>query len=409
VSESHLGRPFWTLWSAFTATNLGDGLTLVVLPLLAIAETGDARLVALVAAVRVVPFVVLGLPAGLILDHFDRRVIAVIAQIARAVSIGALALIVARDDTTISALIAVALVMGAGEVLTDGGLPAIVRDLVATERLEVANSRLNATQTVSNLFVGPPLGALLFELDPALPLVATVALFLAGAGLLLLLPGGYRPEPDVDAAAEPLRRRLTEGLRYVWSHPVLRPLALTVAVFAFVSEASGAVYVILVTERFGLGSVGFGVLISIEAVTSVAASFGIAALVARTSHSLSMRFSIVTFTISSLLLGFSTAVAIAFLAALINGASDPTWNVVSATVRQRLVPDAVFGRMMTAYLFIAWGMQPIGAVLGGVMAEAWGAEWVFVMSGLGVGSLFVLGRPMFRAVDAAMKQVSRRA
>jgi MFS family permease len=403
VRDSRLGRPFWTLWSAFTASNLGDGLTLVVLPLLAVAETGDARLVALVAAVRVVPYVVLGLPAGLILDRFDRRVLAVIAQVARAVVIGALAFIVARDGTTIGVLVAAALVMGAGEVLIDGGLPAIVRDLVATEQLEVANSRLSATQTVSNLFIGPPLGALLFELDPALPLIAVTALFLAGAVALVLLPGSYRPELDPDAAEEPLRRRLTEGLRYVWSHPVLRPLALTVAVFAFVNEASGAVYVILVTERFGLGSLGFGLLISIEAITSVAASFGIAGLVARTSHSWSMRFSIVTFTISSFLLGFSTVVAIAFLAALINGASDPTWNVVSATVRQRLVPDAVFGRMMTAYLFIAWGMQPIGAVLGGVMAEAWGAEWVFVMSGVGVGALFFLARPMFRAVDAAMQ------
>jgi len=189
----------------------------------------------------------------------------------------------------------------------------------------------------------------------------------------------------------------------VWGHPVLRPLALTVAVFAFVSEAGWSVYVILVTERFGLGSVGFGVLISVEAVTSVASSFGIAWLVRRTSHSWSLRFSIVMFTVSSLLLGFSTVVAVAFLAALINGTSDPTWNVVSSTIRQRLVPDAVFGRVMTAYLVIAWGIQPIGALLGGVIAEAWGAEWVFVLSGVAVGSLFVLARPMFRAVDEAMR------
>jgi MFS family permease len=407
VSESRLGRPFWTLWSAFTASNLGDGLTLVVLPLLAVAETDDARLVALVAAVRVVPYVLLGLPAGLVLDRSDRRVIGVIAQVARGVTIAGLAVIVAGDDTTIGALVAAALVLGSGEVLIDGGLPAIVRDLVERRQLEVANSRLNATQTVSNMFVGPPLGALLLEIDPALPLLATVTLFAAAAGLLLPLPGTFRPDPAPHERGTPLRRRLTEGLRYVWSHPVLRPLALAVGLFAFVSEASGAVYVILVTERFGLGSLGFGLLISVEAITSVAASFGVAALVRRTSHSRSMRLSVVLFTVSSFLLGFSTVVAVAFVAALVNGASDPTWNVVSSTVRQRLVPDAVFGRMMTAYLFIAWGLQPIGAVLGGVLAEWWGAEWVFVMSGAGVGSLLVLGRPMFRAVDAAMAGVRR--
>ncbi len=240
MSDERLGRRFWTLWSAFTASNLGDGLTLVALPLLAVGETDDARLIALVAAVRVVPFVVLGLPAGLILDRFDRRAIAVVAQLIRAGAIGVLATIVARDDTTIAALIATALVMGAGEVLTDGGLPAIVRDVVTSGQLEVANSRLSATQTVSNMFIGPPLGALLFEVDPAVPLVAVAALFLAGALLLVRLPGTYRPDAEVHGDDEPLRRRLTEGLRYVWAHPVLRPLALAVGLFAFVSEASGS-------------------------------------------------------------------------------------------------------------------------------------------------------------------------
>jgi hypothetical protein len=90
------------------------------------------------------------------------------------------------------------------------------------------------------------------------------------------------------------------------------------------------------------------------------------------------------------------------LAAVINGISDPTWNIVSATVRQRLVPDEVFGRMMTAYLFIAWGMRPLGAMLGGLVAERWGAQWVSIASAFVVGSLLITARPMFRRVDDAM-------
>ena len=115
MSDQRLGRPFWTLWSVFTASNLGDGLTLVVLPLLAVTETDDARLVALVAAARVAPFVVLGLPAGLILDRFDRRVVAVVAQLMRGVTVAGLAVIVARDDTTVGALVATAFVLGSGD------------------------------------------------------------------------------------------------------------------------------------------------------------------------------------------------------------------------------------------------------------------------------------------------------
>lgn len=93
------------------------------------------------------------------------------------------------------------------------------------------------------------------------------------------------------------------------------------------------------------------------------------------------------------------------LAMMIKGASQPTWNVVSVTVRQRLVPDAIFGRMMTAYLVIAWGMQPLGALTGGVIAESFGPEWVYVMSATVVGSLLLFGRPLFRTVDRALREV----
>jgi predicted MFS family arabinose efflux permease len=62
--------------------------------------------------------------------------------------------------------------------------------------------------------------------------------------------------------------------------------------------------------------------------------------------------------------------------------------------------------MMTAYLFIGWGMKPVGALIGGLVAEQWGAQWVSVGSAIVVGSLFVLARPMFRRVDASMRAAS---
>jgi MFS family permease len=404
VSSPTLGRPFWTLWTAFTASNLGDGLGLVAMPLLAIRLTDDARLIAAVAVCQYLPFLIIGLPAGVVLDRFDRRWIAVAAQVGRALVLGGLVIVVARGGATIATLLLASFLIGASEVMTDGGLPALVRDLVDPPLLEVANARLSATQTVSNSFVGPPLGALLFQLEPALPFAASAVVALVSVGMLVRLPGDHQPE-QIDETGT-FRTRTTVGLRYVWAHPVLRPLALTVATFSFVGAAGNAVFVVLVTERFGLGGIGFGVLISVDAIASVLMSFLVAGLIRRTSHSWSMRLSIVCFTASALLFGLTTLAAIAFLAAVINGISDPTWNIVSATVRQRLVPDEVFGRMMTAYLFIGWGMKPVGALIGGLVAEQWGAQWVAVGSAIVVGSLFVLARPMFRRVDASMRATS---
>ena len=404
TSGQGLGQRFWALWAAFSASNLGDGLSLVAFPLLAINLTDDARLVALVSAARFLPFLVVGLPAGVVLDRFDRRVMAMLAQVGRAAALGFLAFALIDGSATIPLTLVVAFVVGVGEVLTDGGLPALVREVVQPAQLEVANSRFSATQTVTNTFIGPPVGALLFGIDPAIPFAGVAVLYLASILMLARVPGRFRPDPDetADEAAQTFPQQMMVGLRYVWAHPVLRPLALTVAAFAFVGEAGNAVHVILVTERFGLSELGFGLIVAVDGIASIIMAFFVAPLVARTSHTFSMRVAVVTFTAAALILGFTTSLVSLVVAALLGGISDPSWNVVSGTIRQRLVPDVVFGRMMTAYLFIAWSAQPLGAFIGGVIAEQWGPQWVFVMSGTVVGSLLVLARPMFRAVDTAM-------
>lgn len=400
MPDSTLGRPFWTLWTAFTASNLGDGLSIVALPLLAIELTDDARLVAAVAVFQYLPFLLIGLPAGVVLDRFDRRWIAVIAQSGRAVVVGGLGVAMLVGDATIGLLMVVAFLIGTSEVMTDGGLPALVRELVRADQLEIANARLSATQTVSNSFVGPPLGALMFEIDAGSPFLLSALVSVASVVTLTRLPGRYQPPQSSEVLSLP--KRTIVGLQYVWGHPVLRPLVVAVGIFSFVGAANNGIFVVLMAERFGIDGFGFGVIISLDALASVVTSFFVARLIRRTSHSWSLRLSIVCASIGSLMLGLSTVAAVAFVAAMILGVSDPTWNIVSGTVRQRLVPDEVFGRMMTAYLFIAWGMRPLGAMLGGVVAEAWGPQWVSLCAAIVIGSLFVLARPMFRRVDASM-------
>ncbi|MEZ5279103.1 MAG: MFS transporter [Acidimicrobiales bacterium] len=398
--EASLGPRFWTLWSAFTATNLADGLSLVALPLLALAATDDARLVAMVVMFQYLPFLVIGLPAGVVIDRFDRRRIAVAAQMARAAVVGGLGLALLQGTPAPAVLFVVSFLIGVSEVLTDGGLPALVRALVRLDQLEVANARLSATQTVSNAFVGPPLGALLFELDMSLPFIASAAVTMLGVVGLLRLPGTY--EPAVEEAESLDIRSVLVGVRYVWSHDVLRPLVVAVGLFSFVGAAGNGVFVVLASERFGLDGVGFGLLISFDAIAAVLTSTVVAGFISRTSHSWSMRTAVICFVIASMLYGLSTNPVLAFAGALFAGVSGPGWNIVSATVRQRLVPDAVFGRMMTAYLFIAWGARPLGALIGGFVAERWGPQWVWIGAGLVVGSLLITARSMFARIDAAM-------
>jgi MFS family permease len=402
MSASALGRRFWVLWVAFSSTNLGDGISYVAFPLLAFDLVDDARVLGLVAASRFLPFVVVGLPAGVIIDRFDRRRLAALAQIGRGLVMAALAIAVAAGTVSVGLIVVAAFTIGLGEVLTDGGLPALVRDLVRTDQLEVANSRISATQTVTNLVIGPPIGAALFGLGASLPFIACALAFALGAVVLRALPGRFRPAQSDER--EGVLRELTVGLRYVWAHPVLRPLAFSVAVFAFAGEAGNTVLLVLATERLGLEPFGYGLLLSLDAVTSVVMSFFVARLIGRIGHTGSLRFSIVCYTLWALILGSTTIVVVAAMAMVLAGVSEPTWNVVSSTLRQRLVPDEVFGRMMTAYLVVAWGLQPLGALVGGLVAEAWGPEWVYVCSGLLVGSLLVGARPLFAQVERALAE-----
>jgi MFS family permease len=400
VTDGRLGRRFWTLWSAFSTSNLGDGLTLVGFPLLAVTLTDDARLVTLVAAFRFLPFFVIGLPAGVMIDRLDRRRIAMVAQVLRGAALVGIAVAVLAGSASIAMLALGAFVVGVGEVLIDGGLPAVVRDIVASDNLETANSRMRASETVSNMFIGPPLGALMFRIDAAIPFLAAAGLYLVSVGFLSQLRGSFAAEPDPTEGS--FIEQMKKGLVYVWQHPVLRPLALAVAAFSFVGEASNAVLVILATERLGLSEIQYGLLLTVDAMASVVMSFLVTGLVRRTSHGSSMKLSVVAFSAQAFIFGFATFIPFIIIGIALGGVSDPTWNVISATVRQRLVDDHIFGRMMTAYLFIAWSFQPVGAMVGGVIAESFGPEWVYVMAGTVVGSLLILARPLFRLVDEAM-------
>lgn len=403
TNPGSLGRRFWTLWASFSASNLGDGLSLVAFPLLAVNLTDDARLVAAVAAARFLPFLVVGLPAGVLIDRFDRRRIAMIAQLVRSVVLVGLVMAIFGDAASIALLAGGGFVVGVAEVMIDGGLPAVVRDVVESHQLEVANSRLRASETVTNTFIGPPIGALLFQIDETIPFIGAAGLFLASIVALVQLPGSFVADADPDGEAS-FTEQVKKGLRYVWGHNVLRPLALAVAAFSFSGNAIDAVFVILATERLGLSEVQYGLLLSVDAIAAFAMTFVVTRIVKRTSHGVSMQISVAAFTGYVLLLGLVTSMPLVIVAILLAGVSDPTWNVISSTVRQRLVDDHIFGRMMTAYLFIAWSLQPVGAMIGGLIAERWGPQWVYVMAGAIVGSLLLFARTLFRRIDEAMAE-----
>jgi MFS family permease len=397
TSSGDLGSRFRRLWVAFTVSNLGDGVSAVAIPLIAVSLTTDARLISLLLMLQTAPWLLVSLAAGTVVDRVDRRRLMVVVNVLRALLLLGLAALVASDRATILILLLVVFLIGCGEVLFDSAAPALVRRLVRDDQLELSNARLASSQVITNRFLGQPVGGLLYAIAPWMAPLTDGLSFGASSAVLAGLPGDHAPD-RIDMPKGSFFHEATVGLRWLWGHPVLKRLALTVAVLAFVNAATTAVFVLLATERLGLGSIGFGLLLAIEALAAFGASLVVSRVIGAIGHARTLQFALVFFAFGNLLVIATKQPAITCIGLVILGVSDPMWNVVSQTLRQRLIPDHLYGRVATAYLFIAWSTVPVGAIVGGIITQAVGLVPLFLGESAIVLLTLLTAQPLFRAV-----------
>ena len=259
-----LPAPYWRLWSATTLANLGDGVREAAMPLVAAAITRDPLLVAGVTVAQRLPWLVVGLPAGVLLDRADPRTVAAVANWIRAVSLAVLAAGLAAGVAPIWLLLVVVVVVGAGEIVADSVAVVAVPALVAQPHLQRANGFLTSGQIVTNEFLGPPLGGALFLIGAAVPVVTDAGLLAIAGALLLSLPAAVagRPQPPspAPAARRTVRSDIRDGVRVVWRDHSLRRLALTTALLAAVDSAWFALLVLFVGDALQLDDAVFGLL-----------------------------------------------------------------------------------------------------------------------------------------------------
>ena len=220
-----LGGRFAKLWSASAVSNLGDGVDAVALPLLAESLTRDPLLFAGVAVAQRLPWLLFSLQAGAIADRVDRRRLMAIVNAARAGLLAVFGVAVLLDAASIWLLYGVGFLLGVAETLFDNAAQSILPALVPRPALERANGRLMAAETVTNQFVGPPLGGALFSVAAAAPILLDAGTFAVSAGLIAWISGVYVTGRDTAAAAGPrprMRTEIAEGLRWLAGHRLLR-------------------------------------------------------------------------------------------------------------------------------------------------------------------------------------------
>jgi MFS family permease len=413
MSTVALGPAYGRLLAATALSNVGDGIRAAAIPLLAASLTGRPELVAGVAVVAQLPWLLLGLLAGAVVDRVDRRRLLACVDLARAALLAVLVAAIATGSATIWLLFAVAFAAGVGETLRDTAAATLVPALVPPERLDRANGRLLTAEVTGNELVGPALGGTLFAVAAFLPFAVNGGALAAAALLVLALPDVFRPVPvPPDPSLAPsaghagpvrrsLRREVAEGLRWLARHRLLRLVTGLAVLLAALDAAWFAILVLYVEQAAGVTAAGFGLLLAVSALGAIAGGLVADTVTARISLGAALALSVAVTGAAQLVLGLSSLVTVIAAALALSGFAFSVANVAIVTLRQRATPARLLGRVTATYRTIAGGAVALGALVGGIAAASFGVRAPMLAGApvlIGAGLLALL--PLKRRTEA---------
>lgn len=391
-------RDFRLLWTASALSNLGDGVRLVALPLLATTVTTDPVLIAGVTVAERLPWLVFILPGGAWADRYDRRLLRMGLDVARAVVMTVLVVLVVLDSVSIWAIFAVAALLASGEAVVDSSSMAMVPAAVGHDDLERAVGRLGSTQLAMNDLVGPPIGGFLFGVAIAIPFGLDAASFAVAALVMAFMTGDYRSHAPPGSTTGPgLGGQIAEGFRWLWREPLLRTLALVSMGLGTASYISNGVFVLFARETLGLSAFGFGVLLVPSALGGIAGSLLAPRFRGRPLH---LVLPIAVLMSGAAVWAMSLTSSPWFVGALwaLSMAGIMVWNVLTLALRQRMIPDELLGRVGASYRFLVFLGMPVGALLGGVIADVFSIRSSIFVSGSLLIAMALVVAPVLRSV-----------
>lgn len=390
--EPALGSAFWRLWVAAGFSNLADGIARIAVPLIATTLTRDPVAISVIAALAYVPWLVFGVPSGIIVDRFDRRRVMAAANAIRTGVALLLALLTVTGTLTIWALFAAVLLFGLGETLFDNATSAVVPAVVPRRGLDRANGRIQALQIAVDGFVAAPIGGVLFAVSLALPLWVGAAGYLIPIALALLLPvAAARPLSEPIAVAAPVapEDRFVDTVRWLWRHRYLRSLAVLGAVVAPALAFAQAVTVLLFLDKLRVPEAAIGLVTAGVGVGALLGAVAAPSIVARFGRGPTMFGGLLVSGAGVLLTGLAPNVAVATIVFGIGAGAMSLWNVPWSSLRQLLVPARMLGGVVAVTRTVSWGLTPFATIAGGFVGR------------LDLGAPFVIGGAVTLVVTLA--------
>ncbi len=381
---------FWRLFGAAGISSLGDGLVLVGFPLLALSLTTDPLLIAGVSVAGRLPALLFSVPAGAVVDRVDRRRLVAVVNTVRTLALVGFGAAVLASGDNLPALYATVFVLGAGDMVFSVAAQASLPGMVAAADLPQANGYLVTADVTGSQFVGPALGGLAFAAARSLPFLADAASFVAGGFLVrTALPKG-KPRAEQPAFLSDVR----DGLRFFFGHRLLRALALVVASLAFCQAMVFAELVLYGTRQLGLNHVGYGLFFAGASAGNIIGSLGAGRIHARLGPARCIIGAAVTSGAAYLLLSVTSEPITATLVLCLEAVAVAVGNVTTVSLRQRVIPANLMGRVGSAFRLLLYGLVPIGAITGGVLTSALGLRDTFRVAGGVQLAVFAVAAPM---------------
>lgn len=331
------------------------------------------------------PWLFFAVIIGTLADRIDRKKLLIYSTLLRTLIVALMAAAISAGVMTIYLLLALIFIAGACEVSIDTTAQSMIPEMLEKDQLERGNSRLYIAETVISQFIGSPLSGFLYAVAVVAPFYSASAGYLAALALLALMP--YQRAKSVKESGEheggPSRfmEELKFGLRFLFTHQRLRQLVIITTILGFLFSASHATIALFMVKELGLEPRFFGVVLAIQGIGGVAGGLLANRLSTKFTRGKTLGAAIMLTTVLILVTGLMPNIFYFTLTATLAGFASTIWNILLMSTYQVLIPNHLYGRIHGARRTIVWGMMPIGAFLGGVIAT-FGLRLPFIICGV---------------------------
>ena len=373
-------RDFMLLWSGQVISTLGSTASGIVYPLLILELTHSPTAAGIAGALGALPYLILSLPVGALIDRWDRKRVMIWCDIGRGLTLASIPIAMLFNVLTLWQIYLAALIEGSLYVFFNLAEVAALPRVVPKAQLPAAAAQNEAAFGAAAI-VGPSLGTFLYQtFGRGVPFVADAVSYAVSVGSLFFIQARFQLERG-EAAPRNLRAEIVEGLSWLWHQPLIRSIAALTGGINLVNAATPLIIVVL-AKKMGAQDAQIGLIFSIAGLGGIAGSliggqiqkrFSFGQVILGVVWVQALLFPLYLVAPQFLLLGVITALL--YL-------NSPIYNIVQFSYRLALIPDALQGRVNSAFRLLAFGFQPLGAALSGLLLERLGTTPTLIVFGL---------------------------